>query len=204
MRKTILLPRFPKKKIIVSKNTELTICGVFTGESHAPAALTISLEGAFARVNCIFVFIGKGDGAGKNEILILHNAPDTIARFRSRSILTDSSRHDIRGILRIGKRAVHADTYFSHHALLLSPNARAVAVPSLEIDVDDVKAGHATTVGPLDENALSYLNSRGLEKYEATSLLMHGFATADASYILDAKIQEQFLSVCNKAVYDLA
>ncbi len=168
------------------------------------ANLVISLEGIGARVNCIFVFIGKGEGAGKNEILIRHSAPDTMARLRSRSILTDSSRHDIRCILQIGKRAVHADTYFSHHALLLSPNARAVAVPSLEIQTDDVKAGHATTVGPLSEDTLSYLHSRGLGMYEATQLLVHGFITADASYILDAKTREQFLSVCSKEVYDLA
>lgn len=204
MRKTLFFTEFPRKKIVVPKHNELTLCGVIASTSGAPRRMIISLEGIAARVNCIFVYIGKGESIATHEVLIRHTAPDTVARFRSRSILTDSSRHDIRGILQIGKRAVHADTYFSHHALLLSSNARARAIPSLEIETDDVKAGHATTVGPLSEDALSYLHSRGLGKYEATRLLMHGFVIADASYILDPTIREQFLSVCSKEVYDLA
>jgi len=64
----------------------------------------------------------------------------------------------------------------SNHNLLLSEQAEIDAKPELEIYADDVKCSHGTTVGQLDETALFYLRTRGLDKRHATQVLTHAFA----------------------------
>ncbi len=99
-----------------------------------------------------------------------------------------SSSQEYRGILNgrcravwNGKAIVHkgadgTDANQANHNLLLSDNAEIDAKPELEIYADDVKCSHGTTVGQLDESALYYLRTRGLDKRQATQLLTHAFA----------------------------
>ncbi len=98
------------------------------------------------------------------------------------------SRQEYRGILNgkcrcvwNGKAIVHegadgTDADQANHNLLLSEKAEIDAKPELEIYADDVKCSHGTTVGQLDETALFYLRSRGLDKRHATQVLTHAFA----------------------------
>jgi len=99
-----------------------------------------------------------------------------------------SSTQEYRGILNgrcrcvwNGKAIVHAgadgtDANQANHNLLLSEHAEIDAKPELEIYADDVKCSHGTTVGQLDDTALFYLRTRGLDKRQATQLLTHAFA----------------------------
>lgn len=65
--------------------------------------------------------------------------------------------------------------YQTNRNLLASPDARMFAKPQLEIYADDVKCSHGLTTGHLDEDALFYLQSRGITKEEAQMLLMVAF-----------------------------
>jgi Fe-S cluster assembly protein SufD len=99
-----------------------------------------------------------------------------------------SSTQEYRGILNgrcrcvwNGKAIVHAgadgtDANQANHNLLLSEHAEIDAKPELEIYADDVKCSHGTTVGQLDDTALFYLRTRGLDKRQAMQLLTHAFA----------------------------
>jgi Fe-S cluster assembly protein SufD len=99
-----------------------------------------------------------------------------------------SSFQEYRGILNghcrcvwNGKAVVHkgadgTDANQANHNLLLSDNAEIDAKPELEIYADDVKCSHGTTVGQLDETALFYLRTRGLDEQQATQMLVHSFA----------------------------
>jgi len=99
-----------------------------------------------------------------------------------------TSHQEYRGILTgaarcvwNGKAIVHAgadgtDAHQANHNLLLSDKAEIDAKPELEIYADDVKCSHGTTVGQLDEAALFYLRTRGLDERSATQLLTHAFA----------------------------
>jgi len=99
-----------------------------------------------------------------------------------------SSSQEYRGILNgrcrcvwNGKAIVHAgadgsDANQANHNLLLSENAEIDAKPELEIYADDVKCSHGTTVGQLDEAALFYLRSRGMDKQQAIRILTRAFA----------------------------
>ena len=106
-----------------------------------------------------------------------------------------TSRQEYRGILNgrcrcvwNGKAIVHegadgTDADQANHNLLLSERAEIDAKPELEIYTDDVKCSHGTTVGQLDESALFYLRTRGLDRQHAKQVLTHAFAAGLVSRV---------------------
>src|SRR5690606_10483142 len=79
------------------------------------------------------------------------------------------------GKIHVHRPAQKTDGYQSHHALLLSGEAEAIAKPELEIYADDVKCSHGATSGFFDPEALFYLRSRGIPQAEARALLIESF-----------------------------
>ena len=73
-------------------------------------------------------------------------------------------------------QAQKTTAYQSSHSLLLSGKAQVNAKPQLEIWADDVKCSHGATTGQLNEDAVFYLQARGIERSKAVSLLTFAFA----------------------------
>ena len=67
------------------------------------------------------------------------------------------------------------DAYQKNNNLVLSDGARADSLPGLQIDTDDLKCSHGSTIGNLDAEELFYLRSRGLDENEARRILIKGF-----------------------------
>ena len=101
----------------------------------------------------------------------------------------DQSEVDYKGNITIKPKANLTNAYLAHHTLMLSKNAKTHTIPSLEIQADDVKAGHAATIGNVDEDLIFYLESRGLDKKSAQNLLIKSFMENDIKKIPDKKIQ---------------
>jgi hypothetical protein len=88
----------------------------------------------------------------------------------------DRARSYLKGLITIEKSAVGTDSYLGEFGMNLSKSARAVAIPSLEIDQPDCRrAAHASSVGPIDETQLFYLESRGIPPDEARKFIVLGF-----------------------------
>jgi Fe-S cluster assembly protein SufD len=88
----------------------------------------------------------------------------------------DRARSFMKGLITIEKSAVGTDSYLGEFGMNLSRTARAVAIPSLEIDQPDCRrAAHSSSVGPIDENQLFYLESRGIPPDEARKFIVLGF-----------------------------
>jgi Fe-S cluster assembly protein SufD len=82
----------------------------------------------------------------------------------------------MKGLATIETSAHGTDSYLGEFAMLLSKQARSVAIPSLEIDQPDCRrVAHASSVGPIDESQLFYLESRGLEREEARKFIVLGY-----------------------------
>ena len=121
-----------------------------------------------------------------------------------RSALGDSSRNVYYGITRVEESALDAEAEQSNRNLLLSSNAKADSDPVLEILTSHViKCGHAATVGPLDHDAVYYLQSRGLSSKEATKLLVSGSFSETFSNMPFNDITDTLLSVINKKLEQL-
>jgi len=107
--------------------------------------------------------------------VINHNSPHTKSSQFYKGILDDVSKASFRGKVIVKKDAQHIEAKQSNHNLLLSQTAKVSTMPELEIYADDVKCSHGATVGQLDEDALFYLRSRGIEETVARQILTQGF-----------------------------
>lgn len=178
---TAFFSRFRDSSYLVRTGQTLIIGAFVNRAAKRPIELSIDLVGNGARVLMCYAYIGCEKDAHAVRISITHRAPHTAAHIYGRGVLSGHASSDIRGIVHIEKTGQQADTYFSHHALLLSDTARATAVPSLEIEADDVSAGHAATTSPLDQESLTYVCTRGMSEAAATTVLVNGFLSHDVN-----------------------
>ena len=96
-----------------------------------------------------------------------------------------------RGVIQARPGAVKVDAYQTNNNLVLTDGARAVTIPGLLIDADDLKCSHGATIGNLDAEQIFYLRCRGLSELQARRILLTGFfdAVADRvphSFVRDA------------------
>lgn len=124
------------------------------------------------------LFMGSQNFDCKNSFEIIHKRPFLTSRILIKAVLTDESSFQIEPKLRIEMGAKRCDSYLKIAVLLISNDAKAQAIPSLEILEQDVKAGHAATIGKLDAEQMYYLQMHGLTKKAAEKLLINAF-TAD-------------------------
>jgi Fe-S cluster assembly scaffold protein SufB len=92
-----------------------------------------------------------------------------------RGAATGESRASFEGLIQIDPGAQQTHTYLQIHTMMLSPKARLDAIPSVLVSADDVSASHGGTVGELDEDAIFYMQSRGLDRPTAVRVLVEGF-----------------------------
>jgi Fe-S cluster assembly protein SufD len=136
--------------------------------------LNISNPGADVSFDGLYL---AGDGQHiDNHTRVDHRVGPATSRQEYRGILNGKCRCIWNGKAIVHEGADGTDADQANHNLLLSDKAEIDAKPELEIYTDDVKCSHGTTVGQLDETALFYLRSRGLDKQRATQVLTHAFA----------------------------
>ena len=105
-----------------------------------------------------------------------HIGRDTTGDLLSKAALLERSRTYLKGLITIDKTAIGTDSFLGEFGMNLSKAARAVAIPSLEIDQPDCRrAMHSSSVGPVDETQLFYLESRGIPPDEARKFIVLGF-----------------------------
>ncbi len=105
-----------------------------------------------------------------------HVGRDTTGDLLSKGALLDRARTYMKGLITIEKSAIGTDSFLGEFGMNLSKAARSVAIPSLEIDQPDCRrAAHSSSVGPIDETQLFYLESRGIPPDEARKFIVLGF-----------------------------
>ncbi|HZZ98894.1 MAG TPA: SufD family Fe-S cluster assembly protein [Candidatus Saccharimonadia bacterium] len=134
--------------ILSKKGEEVRIVGAF--ESHKDESIALNLR-------------------------LIHKAPHTRAETLLRGVAWDRSSINLHGTIVIEKKAQQTNSFLKENVLLMSPNARAEAIPNLEIEANDVKCSHASTISKIPEEHLFYLMSRGLTKRAAEKLIVEGF-----------------------------
>ncbi|MDP2632115.1 MAG: SufD family Fe-S cluster assembly protein [Candidatus Curtissbacteria bacterium] len=137
--------------------------------------LEVVLVGENASVEIVGLVMGKGNDDKSLEAYITHAAPNTKSNVNVRAVLRGKSTFAFKGNVRIEKGAKGSDAYLRSDALLFDEAKMGDDTPALEILEPDVKAGHAATVGKVDEQMLFYLMSRGLSKSQAEKILIEGF-----------------------------
>jgi Fe-S cluster assembly protein SufD len=111
-----------------------------------------------------------------NFVNVEHAAPNCTSNQLFKGVLDDMSTGAFNGRILVNPDAQGTVAYQKNNNILMTDDAKMDTKPQLEIYADDVKCSHGATVGQLDENALFYLQSRGINKREARQMLMFGFA----------------------------
>ncbi|MDX9903564.1 MAG: Fe-S cluster assembly protein SufD [Bacteroidales bacterium] len=134
------------------------------------------LGGENSETHSYGLFLADKEQHIANFVKVDHTAPNCNSTQLFKGVLDDNSSGAFNGRIMVHKDAQHTNAYQSNNNIILSETARMDTKPQLEIYADDVKCSHGATVGQLDENALFYLRSRGIDVREARLMLMFGFA----------------------------
>ncbi|WP_338762834.1 Fe-S cluster assembly protein SufD [Bernardetia sp. ABR2-2B] len=111
-----------------------------------------------------------------NHTVIDHQRPNSYSNETYKGVLDEKSRAVFNGKIFVRQAAQKTNAFQSNKNVLLSDDAILNTKPQLEIWADDVKCSHGATTGKLDEEALFYLQARGIPKQKAKALLLQAFA----------------------------
>ncbi len=111
-----------------------------------------------------------------HHTLVHHQKPNCESHQDYKGIYGEKSTGVFNGKIIVDKIAQKTNAFQQNNNILISDKATINTKPQLEIFADDVKCSHGCTIGQLDNEALFYLQSRGIPKKEATALLMYAFA----------------------------
>ncbi len=120
-------------------------------------------------------YLGTGTQVHDVRTLQDHAAPRTTSDLLCKGAVAGSSRSVYSGLIRVRRGAVRTQAFQTNNNLVLDARAHADSVPNLDIEENDVRCSHASTVGPIDEDQRYYLESRGVTPEGAKRLIVLGF-----------------------------
>lgn len=167
-------------------------------------SFSFATGGKLSRTNIYTVLGGEGCGTTLNGLTMLdggqhgdvqtrieHAQPKCFSRQMYKSVLDDKSHGVFNGKVYVQSIAQQTDGKQTNNTLLLSATAQMDAKPQLEIFADDVKCTHGATVGRIDETALFYMKSRGINEETSRQLLTYAFAADVIETIENETIRDE-------------
>jgi Fe-S cluster assembly protein SufD len=159
---------------------------------HRDATFTsfvLSLEGDMIRNNVTLNLLDTGCEGNMYGLYLLgdkthvdnhtnvdHTKPHCESNELYKGVLADRSRGVFNGKIFVREDAQKTNAFQQNNNILLSDDATVNTKPQLEIWADDVKCSHGCTTGQLDEEALFYLQARGIDKKQGKAMLLYAFA----------------------------
>jgi Fe-S cluster assembly protein SufD len=162
-------------QFVADRDATLRIDEIGLGGRYARQRLGISLQGLGSSVKMGGIYFGDGRQVLDYRIHVTHYGPHTTSDIFLKGAVADRAQAVWTGLMRIEKPAVGTSAFETNRNLVLSDGAKVHSVPNLEILTDDLQCGHGSSSGPLDEDQLYYLMSRGLPRDKAERLLVRGF-----------------------------
>lgn len=135
----------------------------------------VTLVGRGAEINLCGMAIADKNEQVDNHTFIDHQVPDCTSNELFKYVLDDQATGAFAGKVLVREGAQHTNSQQTNRNICATREARMYTQPQLEIYADDVKCSHGATVGQLDENALFYMQQRGISLKEARLLLMFAF-----------------------------
>lgn len=145
------------------------------GAGFSRLHLTVDLAGRGADARIIGVYFGDDEQTLDYRYFMNHIGPNTTSEMFLKGAVAGDARSVFTGLIRIEPDGQGANAHQTNRNLVLSDGAEALSVPNLEILANDVRCGHGSAVGPLDEEQRYYLMSRGLPGPRADRLQVLGF-----------------------------
>jgi Fe-S cluster assembly protein SufD len=159
----------------LDRDADLRSLAIGFGASLARAEAEAVLAGTGAFSEMLGIFFADGDQHFDHRSEQDHVAPSCTSDLLYKGALRDRSRGVYSGWVHVRPDAQKTNAMQTSRNIILSDSAFARAIPNLEIEANDVRCGHAASVGPVEEDQLFYLMSRGIARAEAEKLIVFGF-----------------------------
>lgn len=159
---------------VADQATLRSFTGAFGGE-YARLRTDCRLAGQGATGDLFAAYFGSGSQTLDFRTFQDHAAPDTTSNLLFKGALDDASKSVYTGLIQVRPNAAGTNAFQTNRNVKLSPDAWAESVPNLQIENNDVRCSHASTVGPIDEEQQFYLEARGVPPEVAERLIVGGF-----------------------------
>lgn len=150
----------------------------------------IDQNGPYTHTNLFGCYTNKGKGLIDNHTLINHRFPASESNELYKGVMDEQSTGVFNGKVKVWQDAQQTNAFQANHNILLSDNATVDSKPELEIYADDVKCSHGSTTGQIDEEAIFYLQARGIRRENAIRLLLSAFVLETTTAIADEAIKD--------------
>ena len=159
----------------VNRDASLRSLAIGFGASLARAEAEALLAEPGASSEMLGIYFADGDQHFDHRSEQDHAAVNCTSDLLYKGALRDRSRGVYSGWVHVRPGAQKTNAMQTNRNIILSDSAFARSNPNLEIEADDVRCGHAASVGPVEEEQLFYLMSRGIPRAEAERLIVFGF-----------------------------
>ena len=167
--------QFQMTRVLQAQDSQFHNFVLTTGGDLVRNSLAIEQAGTGAHTGMHGLTAVRAKQHVDNHTVVNHRFEHGTSNQLYKGILRDEGRTVFNGKIYVQPAAQLTNAYQLNRNLLLSPKAQAYTRPQLEIYADDVRCTHGASVGPLDQEQLFYLLSRGIPRAQAVSLLAHGF-----------------------------
>jgi len=162
-------------KLLLGTDSQYHSAHFSLGASWSRCDIDVAYSGTGAGCYLNGLYVVKDGQLSDFHVNVVHSHSHCVSRENFRGILAGKGRAVFDGRVVVEKNAQKTDAHLSNNNLLLSRDAEVDTKPQLEIEADDVKCGHGTTVGQIDPNQVFYLRSRGIDMDTAKRMLCLGF-----------------------------
>lgn len=161
-----------------------------TGARGGKSRMEVFMREPGAHANLTGAYFLDGEQAIDFDTLQVHEAANATSDLSFKGALSGKSRSVWRGMIEVARGAQGTDSYQDNRNLLLSSGAHADSIPGLQIEANEVRCTHGSTIGKLDQEQMFYLKARGLSEAEAMRLLVRAFFVPVLDRIGDEGVRE--------------
>jgi Fe-S cluster assembly protein SufD len=188
------------RRASLAASARYRMIGATLGSRLQKAYWDVMLDGQGAEADILGVCFAQGQQHLDHQSLQLHRGRDTRSNLLLKVAARDRAQSVYGGLIDVLPDAVHADGYVVNRNLLLSHGASASGVPRLEIKANDVRCGHGTTVGHVDDEERFYLMARGVPADEADRLIVRGYFADVLDRLPQESLREWLVSLLDAEI----
>ncbi len=159
----------------VQADAKLSSLSISLGGRYARLVTESMLAGRGSSSELLALYFGNGSQVHDMRTVQQHGGSHTKSNLLFQGAVGGEARSVYSGLIRVLNGAVKSDAFQTNRNLILSDGARADSVPNLDIQENDVKCSHASSIGPIDPDQVYYLETRGIHPDEARRLVVTGF-----------------------------
>jgi Fe-S cluster assembly protein SufD len=187
------------QQAVGERDSTTLLATVTLGGDYVRARTEARLSGQGASTKQVALYFAGGTQMHDFRTIQDHDAPNTNSDLLFKGAVQDHAASVYTGLIKIRKHANGTTAFQTNRNLTLSEGAWAESVPNLDIETNEVKCSHASTIGPIDDEQRFYLESRGVRPEVAERLVVLGFFEEVISQLPAGAIADDLrASVANK------